>query len=141
MFASFQKYTTILLAAGLLSTAACNDKDNDPTPKPVEDEVTITIESPKPNAVIHAGETLHIHAVITSPVTLHGYEWKLTNKADGSVLAEADDHTHEKELTVHDHWEWEEHITSETAATLEIMVIVDHDGKTAKKSVDITLKP
>ncbi len=141
MFTTFQKNITVILAAfGLLLFALACKKEKDP-PLPVQDEVTIEIHSPENNAVINAGEPLHIHVLIKSPVTLHGYSWKLTNKQDGSLLAEEEDHTHEKELTIHEHWDWEAHITTETAATLEIAAIVDHDGKTARKSVDITFIP
>jgi hypothetical protein len=141
MLTTFQKNITIVLAAfGLLLFAIACKKEKDP-PAPVQDEVTIEIHSPEDNAVLHAGESLHIHVVIKSPVTLHGYSWKLTDKTDGSILAEQDDHTHEKELTIHEHWDWEEHITQQTQATLEVTAIVDHDGKTAKKSVDITFHP
>mgnify|MGYP001171563810 CR=1 FL=1 len=143
MFTKFQKNITVIFAiAGLLLSAiACKkDKDKDPAPS-VQEEVVIDIQSPEQNAVIHTGDPLHIHVVITSPVTLHGYSWKLTNKEDGSVLTEGEDHTHEKELTIHEHWDWEAHITGHTTATLEVKVIIDHDGKTAAKSVDITFHP
>ncbi len=141
MFTSYQKnITVILLAFSLFFLAFACKKDKEATPA-VEEEVTISILSPEKNAIVTGSQPLRIHVSIKSPVTLHGYTWKLTNKADGSILTEQESHTHDKELTIDETWDWATHIREETAAVLEVIVTIDHDGKTAQKSVDITFRP
>lgn len=129
----------ILIVCVVLMAAACR-KEKETTPSAV-DGVTIDIMSPTNNDILNAGDTMHIHAIVKSPVSLHGYSWRLINQTNGDILTEKSDHSHGKELTIHDPWPLEFALSQPIQAQLSISVILNHDGKTANKNVNLTLNP
>jgi hypothetical protein len=122
-----------LILAALLSSGGCKKKDAT-TPQPT---ITIDIQSPVEGAVVAQGASLLITAHVTSDVEVHGYEWKLRNKADNTELASGEAHAHGKDLNVNG--SYLNNVPGTVQAELEVTVEIDHDGYEANKKVNITL--
>lgn len=92
----------------------------------------ISITKPTENLVVSQGDTLQVEALITSDVSMHGYEiiiHDVTSKTQKSIL---DKHTHGKQLTITQTWI----TTNETLGEkeIEVVAIIDHTGlKTTEK--------
>jgi hypothetical protein len=119
----------------MVAVTSCK-KDDSTAPEPT---ITINILSPTEAAVLQHGDTLHISAEVTSPVQLHGYEWKLRNKADNAEIAGGDDHVHELNFSIAA--VYLNNVTDTINAELEIVAEVDHDGNEETKKVNVTLYP
>ena len=123
----------LIVALGL--TGSCK-KDDSTAPEPT---ISIEIQSPTEGAVVEHGETLHISAEVSSPVELHGYEWKIRDKDNGMEIGGGEGHVHNKDFTISA--EFTGNVTKVTNAELEIAVIVSHEGEETNKKVNITLYP
>lgn len=124
-----------MVVAFILTTFSC-EKDDSTAPVPT---ITINIQSPTEGAIVSHGDTLHIRATVTSPVQLHGYEWKLRNKANSTELATSDEHVHELNFSIAG--DYINNVTDTINAELEIIVEVDHEGDQATHKVNVTLYP
>jgi hypothetical protein len=92
----------------------------------------ILVTKPTENLTVSKGDTLQIEALITSDVSMHGYEiiiHDLNTKTQKSIF---DKHTHGKQLIINQPW-----ITSnETIGEkeVEVIAIIEHTGlKTSSK--------
>lgn len=123
----------LIIALGIVSSCK---RDDATAPEPT---ININIQSPKEGAIVTVGNTLHISAEVNSPVDLHGYEWKIRDKDNGTEIGSGEGHVHEKNFTISA--DYTGNVTKVTNAELEITVIVSHDGEEANKKVNITLNP
>ncbi|MDX1940138.1 MAG: hypothetical protein SFU99_06270, partial [Saprospiraceae bacterium] len=71
-----------------------------------------------------------IEADLMAEQDLHGWEIVIRKKADNSVVYENDEHTHGKELHIHDHWV--NSVTEHTDMILEITAALSHNAKDTK---------
>ncbi len=131
---------SITVILGLVTIFISCKKNKEIAPS-IEDDTKIEIIEPKVDAEYESGSTVHINAHISSPVALHGYNWQIVDRNGGTILAEDESHKHEKELDIHEHWEWTGTSGERIAARLTITAIIDHDGKTVSESVDFILNP
>ncbi len=123
----------LIIALGLVSSCK---RDDTTAPEPT---ISINIQSPTEGAVVTGGNTLHISADVSSPVDLHGYEWKIRNKDDGTEIGGGEGHVHDRTFSISA--DYTVNVTNVTNAELEITVIVSHDGEEANKKVNIILYP
>ena len=121
------KHLTIFLIS--IFTLSCS-KDESAEVDLKNTQVLVT--KPTENLIVTKGDTLHIEAIITSDVSMHGYEiiiHDLSTKTQQSIL---DKHTHGKQLIINQPW-----ITSnETLGEkeVEVIAIIEHTGlKTSSK--------
>lgn len=121
------KYLTIILIS--IFTLSCSKDESEEVDLK---NTQISITKPTENLIVSKGDTLHIEAIITSDVSMHGYEIIVHDLATKTQQSIIDKHTHGKQLSISQSW-----ITSnETLGEKEIEVvgIIEHTGlKTSAK--------
>ncbi len=121
------KYLTILLIS--IFTFSCS-KDESAEVDLKNTQISIT--KPTENLIVSKGDTLHIEAIITSDVSMHGYEIIIHDLATKTQQSIIDKHTHGKQLSIN-----QSLITSnETLGEkeIEVVAIIEHTGlKTSAK--------
>jgi hypothetical protein len=122
-----------LIIALVLLFSSCK-KSGETVPEPT---IIINIQSPVEGMVLAQGDTLYLNATISSPVEIHGYEWKIKDKANGTDLKWVTEHAHGKNFTISG--EYVNQVSAKTEAELEIVVEVNHEGEEARKTVSVTL--
>lgn len=130
----FTKAMLAFAACGILFTAC--KKDEETTPHH-HNEVTIEITKPTTNAYVFCNDTNPLEVHIHATEQIHGYEVKLINTTDNSVVWEKHDHIHGTHVEITDNIV--STICAETPAKLEVTAIVDHDGNTKVASIDVLL--
>ncbi len=121
------KYLTIILIS--IFTLSCS---KDESAEVDLKNTQISISKPVENLPISKGDTLHVEAIITSDVSMHGYEIIIHDLATKTQQSIIDKHTHGKQLSISQSW-----ITSnETLGEkeIEVVAIIEHTGlKTSAK--------
>lgn len=121
------KYLTILLIS--IFTLSCSKDESEEVDLK---NTQISITKPTENLIVSKGDTLHIEAIITSDVSMHGYEIIVHDLATKTQQSIIDKHTHGKQLSISQSW-----ITSnETLGEkeIEVVAIIEHTGlKTSAK--------
>lgn len=121
------KYLTIILIS--IFTLSCSKDESEEVDLK---NTQISITKPTENLIVSKGDTLHIEAIITSDVSMHGYEIIVHDLATKTQQSIIDKHTHGKQLSISQSW-----ITSnETLGEkeIEVVAIIEHTGlKTSAK--------
>ena len=121
------KYLTILLIS--IFTLSCSKDESEEVDLK---NTQISITKPTENLIVSKGDTLHIEAIITSDVSMHGYEIIVHDLATKTQQSIIDKHTHGKQISISQSW-----ITSnETLGEkeVEVVAIIEHTGlKTSLK--------
>lgn len=121
------KYLTIILIS--IFTLSCSKDESEEVDLK---NTQISITKPTENLIVSKGDTLHIEAIITSDVSMHGYEIIIHDLATKTQQSIIDKHTHGKQLSISQSW-----ITSnETLGEkeIEVVAIIEHTGiKTSAK--------
>ena len=121
------KYLTIILIS--IFTLSCSKDESEEVDLK---NTQISITKPTENLIVSKGDTLHIEAIITSDVSMHGYEIIIHDLATKTQQSIIDKHTHGKQLSITQSW-----ITSnETLGEkeIEVVAIIEHTGlKTSAK--------
>lgn len=121
------KYLTIILIS--IFTLSCSKDESEEVDLK---NTQISIIKPTDNLIVSKGDTLHIEAIITSDVSMHGYEIIIHDLATKTQQSIIDKHTHGKQLSITQTW-----ITSnETLGEkeIEVVAIIEHTGlKTSAK--------
>ncbi|MCZ2102146.1 MAG: hypothetical protein LC107_11475 [Chitinophagales bacterium] len=127
----------LLIGATLLISSCSKDDDNNTDP--VAAEAIITITAPTEGAAFEQNATIHITGNIEFADGLHGYQIFIRKKADNTVLFQKDEHVHGK--TVDFSEQWVNNLDNHYDLELEVIAILDHDGKTASKKVNFHAHP
>lgn len=98
----------------------------------------ITITSPIAKTTFNNGEIVAIKAIITSDVSMHGYEILLHEDNINEPKTIKNRHTHGKELVIDDTYKIE--CTKNTDYTLEIVAFINHSGIKLSEKVQISCK-
>lgn len=130
---SYKKLTFGLIIVLTTAITACS-KGEKSTPEPT---ITIDILSPAEGTEVQRGDTMLISATVSSPVDLHGYQWRIIDKVSGAELKVASDHSHQKAFTISGNFV--NNVTETTTANLEITVEADHEGQQASSIASIIL--
>ncbi len=121
------KYLTIILIS-IFALSCSKDESEEVDLKNTQ----ISITKPTENLIVSKGDTLHIEAIITSDVSMHGYEIIIHDIASKTQQSIINKHTHGKQLSISQSW-----ITSnETLGEkeIEVVAIIEHTGlKTSAK--------
>ena len=121
------KYLTIILIS--IFTLSCSKDESEEVDLK---NTQISITKPTENLIVSKGDTLNIEAIITSDVSMHGYEIIIHDLATKTQQSIIDKHTHGKQLSITQSW-----ITSnETLGEkeIEVVAIIEHTGlKTSAK--------
>lgn len=96
----------------------------------------ITINKPIINAILKHDDLIAIDAIITSDVSMHGYEILLHDNTNNTSISILNKHTHGKKIIV-------EHVhkilcAKPTAYTLEIIAIINHDSLKLSEKIKFT---
>lgn len=96
----------------------------------------ITISKPMSNATLKHDDLLVIDAIITSDVSMHGYEILLHDNTNNTSISILNKHTHGMKIIV-------EHVhkilcAKPTAYTLEIIAIINHDNLKLSEKIKFT---
>ncbi len=121
------KYLTILLIS--IFTLSCSkDESSEVDLKNTQ----ISISKPVENLPISKGDTLHIEAIITSDVSMHGYEMIIHDIASKTQQSIINKHTHGKQISVKQSWNTSNETLGEKE--VEVVAIIEHTGlKTSLK--------
>jgi hypothetical protein len=118
----------LLLMGG---AAACRN-DHEAEPEPLQ--ATITLASPGEGDMFLANATVPIAGTITAPVSMHGYEITLRNKATNAVLFTTAGHGHGTTISFNE--QWTNNVSSDAVVELEVTAILDHqDNRTSRKII------
>jgi hypothetical protein len=96
----------------------------------------ITFNKPVINAILKHDDLIAIDAIITSDVSMHGYEILLHDNTNNTSISILNKHTHGKKIIV-------EHVhkilcAKPTAYTLEIIAIINHDSLKLSEKIKFT---
>jgi len=86
----------------------------------------INFISPAADSEYSIGDTIKITAVITSDVSMHGYEILIHNKTQKNIIPLKNKHTHGKEILVNENWVV--NVGTESVVEIEIIAAIDHLG-------------
>ncbi len=86
----------------------------------------INFISPASDSEYTIGDTIQISAVITSDVSMHGYEILIHNKTQKIIIPLKNKHTHGKEITLDENWIVD--VKDKTDLEIEIVAAIDHLG-------------
>ena len=128
----YYKYISALFISLALFSCSKDDEDKK-AEEPVKD--LISIYSPSENQIFKNGDTLNIHAKISSSTKLHGYEITVMENLD--TLFSKDEHWHGFEIDLQEKWKIE--VDSTTTLKVEVRVTLDHDGNEAAKDINIVV--
>jgi hypothetical protein len=130
------KIISITLLLSLLNIiTSCNKDEN--TQQDLKN-TQISIIKPTENLMLVYGDTLQIDAIITSDVSMHGYEiiiHDLSSKTQQSILAS---HTHGKQISIKK--EWVTPSLSLGEMEIEVIAIIDHTGLKTSTRRKFTVK-
>ncbi|MFZ1751041.1 MAG: hypothetical protein WAU01_12645 [Saprospiraceae bacterium] len=84
----------------------------------------INFTSPISDAEFTLGDTIVISAIITSDVSMHGYEILIHNKSQKTSYPLKSKHTHGKEISVNENWIVD--YNGKTDVDIEIIAAIDH---------------
>jgi hypothetical protein len=129
-YLSFSLVLTISLLALSCAKEEVNQKDLKNT--------KISIIKPVENLEVLYGDTLQIDALITSDVSMHGYEIIIHDTASKTQKSIYDKHTHSKQLSINHKWV----LSGETLGDkeIEVVAIIDHTGLKATAKRKFVLK-
>ena len=86
-----------------------------------------------------AGDTIMIHATITSTEEIHGYTLLLENTTTSTVIMDIEEHAHD--LTTHIHEMWVNNVSGHTDMKLTVTAIIDHEGTEVSETVSFHCHP
>ncbi|MBP6238251.1 MAG: hypothetical protein KA270_15965 [Saprospiraceae bacterium] len=86
----------------------------------------INFISPAEDSEYTIGDTIIISAVITSDVSMHGYEILIHNTTQKNIIPLKNKHTHGKEITLDENWIVD--VKNKTDLEIEIVAAIDHLG-------------
>lgn len=86
----------------------------------------INFISPASDSEYSMGDTIKISAVITSDVSMHGYEILIHNKTQKKIIPLKNKHTHGKEITLDENWIVD--VKDKSDLEIEIVAAIDHLG-------------
>ena len=86
----------------------------------------INFISPAADSEYRIGDTIKISAIITSDVSMHGYEILIHNKTQKDIIPLKNKHTHGKEILVNENWVV--NVSAESDIEIEIIAAIDHLG-------------
>ncbi|MCX7649479.1 MAG: hypothetical protein N2050_02850 [Flavobacteriales bacterium] len=123
---------SILPFAIALLSVGCKKKETLP-------KVTITVESPVPNAMFSGGDTVMIHAHITADKDIHGWALTISRVANNATVFDIHDHTHGRDYYIDTFWV--NNVTMHSDMLLKLTAELDHDGNTESKTVNFHCHP
>lgn len=127
----------IITVAALVSLLGACQKKDDTVADP--QQVSIVITTPTNGQVFHKGDTVHIKGAVNYITELHGYEVRITDTANGTIVYNTAQHVHSDKFTISEYWV--DDLADAAALKLEVISIIDHDGTTARQSVLFTINP
>lgn len=107
----------------------------------IEDSTSVELRIRRPvrNEIIHPHDTLTMLIEADASNYLHGYEIKISRKADGVFIKGINEHLHEAHFSREHLW-----IPPDTLSgqfILDVSVFIDHEGNTQKDSVSFFIQP
>ncbi len=120
-----------MVAATLFATSC--DKD-EKTQEPELEKATITITTPTESQTFESDETVSITGKIEYSKGLHGFQIVIRQKSDNTVKYEKDVHAHGASINIDE--SWINNLHGHNDMELEVIAILDHDGKTSSKKVN-----
>jgi hypothetical protein len=86
----------------------------------------INFISPLQDTEFSFGDTIMISAIITSDISMHGYEILIHNKTQKTIIPLKNKHTHGKEIILDENWIVD--VKDKTDLEIEIVAAIDHLG-------------
>ena len=127
------KYLTIILIS--IFTLSCS---KDESAEVDLKNTQISISKPVENLLISKGDTLHVEAIITSDVSMHGYEIIIHDLATKTQQSIIDKHTHGKQISVKQSWNASNETLGEKE--VEVVAIIEHTGLKTSLKRNVILK-
>lgn len=117
--------------------AGCQKKDETPVQP---NKVAFNITSPQQGQAFKKGDSILVKADISYVSQLHGYSVKITDEQTGAVVYNNEDHAHGDQFSINEYWVDTLDNNNKTLK-LEIVAVIDHDGNTSEKELEIKHQP
>ncbi len=131
------RFKTTLLSMAALAVIFSSCKKDDPKPDDQHvppAEAVITITSPSSGQQFDHHATITISGKIEAGEQLHGYKLIIRQKSNNAEKIIKEAHAHGKVLEFSE--TWENDVEGHQDMELEVIGILDHDGKIITKKVD-----
>lgn len=116
----------IFVIFGIICTMFLNSCSKDEVGNQDTFNTKINFVSPLDDTEFSYGDTILISAIITSDISMHGYEILIHNKTQKDIISLKNKHTHGKEIILDEIWIVD--IKDETDLEIEIVAAIDHLG-------------
>jgi hypothetical protein len=100
---------------------------------------TISFVEPSVGDTLQLGEELHAEGTVQGNGEMHGYELSFTNLANGEVLYDGVSDAHAESYAFHEHWV--NNVSDTSRVEVEIIAILDHEGHTQSKKIEVVCLP
>ncbi|MFZ1704756.1 MAG: hypothetical protein WAT79_10455 [Saprospiraceae bacterium] len=100
-----------------------------------DNKVVISFQSPDENQAITSGDSVFLNATITSELSIHGYEIYIHELVTGETILLSAKHTHDEIISIAESWKVMP--KENTNVEIEIVALVDHNGKKVKSKRNI----
>lgn len=124
----------LILTSVILSS--CQKNNNVPAQP---DKVTVNIISPAANQQYKKGDTLQLKAEVSYISQLHGYQVRVINAANGTVVYDLDGHNHSDKFSIDE--KWVDTFSAAAELKVQFIAIIDHDKNTTTQEVQILSQP
>lgn len=132
----FKKPLTFSIMTGMCTMMLYLSCKKDEVASPDFQNTKITINKPVINAILKHDDVLVIEGIITSDVSMHGYEILLHDNTNNTSISIINKHTHGKEIIIEQFHKIQ--CTKPTAYTLEIIAIINHDTLKLSEKIKFT---
>jgi hypothetical protein len=105
----------------------------------VATNATITFVEPLVGDTLNLSEEVIVQGSINGNGEMHGFSLIMTNLSTGAVVYQLSSHEHLDSYSFHEHWA--NNVADTSNIRVEIQAILDHEGATIKKSVDVVCLP
>jgi hypothetical protein len=100
---------------------------------------TIEFIEPTIGDTFNFADEVHAEGTVTSNGEMHGFTLTITNTTTGSLVYEASSQEHLSNYSFHEHWI--NNVTDTSNLQIDIKAILNHDGTSITKSVDVVCLP
>src|SRR5688572_24358752 len=127
---------TLLFTLLVIGFSACEKHRFDKIP--VTEPYILYFDSPLKDATFSTGDSIKISGMAIYKQSIHGYDIKLREVNDTSLLYFT--HIHDHNDTLHINHTWKNNLTGSRNIEAEIIIYLDHDGNIGSKKTSFYLQ-
>jgi hypothetical protein len=100
---------------------------------------TISFTEPAIGDTLALGEELHAEGTVTADGEMHGYTLSFYNVTTGQTIYTGSTENHSDAYSFHEHWV--NNVSDTSTIRVRLEVVIDHDGNTTKKDINVVCLP